>query len=318
MIIKKFIVFFRNIGLVGQDMNKKEKPVVAEMGGVPVAFGFMIAVLIFIGSEIFTYGNTGYKVLFPSLLTLLLIVFIYMLDDLTAILRTKEVKKGFAKKQGFRQRHKFLFPIIAAIPVMSANIGTSTMNFPLFGEVNLGIFYPLVIVPLGILGASNAVNMLAGINGVEAGVGLVSIISISLFAYINSGLVAASFGFIFSASLIAFLIFNWSPARIFPGDSLTYMIGTMIALIAIIGNIEKFALFIFLLWFIELALKLRSKLKAESFGKVNARGYLVRPYKKIYSLTHIFMDGKTTEQAIVAKIILMQAIVCIAAFAIFL
>jgi len=34
--------------------------------------------------------------------------------------------------------------------------------------------------------------------------------------------------------------------------------------------------------------------------------------------THIFMDGKTTEQAIVAKIILMQAIVCIAAFAIFL
>ncbi|MCK5039911.1 MAG: hypothetical protein KAR87_03010 [Candidatus Aenigmarchaeota archaeon] len=313
-IVKKFIVFFENIGLVGYDINKKERPVVAEMGGVPVAFGFMIAVLIFVGFEIFVYNNAQYNMLFPSLLTVLLIVFIYMLDDLTAILRTKEVKKDFIKKQGFRQRHKLLFPLVAAIPIMSANVGTSTMVLPLFGEVNLGILYALVIIPLGILGASNATNMLAGMNGLEAGCGIISIFSISVFAYMQSEIVAASFGFIFCACLLAFLVYNWYPARIFPGDSMTYMTGTIIALVAIIGNVEKFALFIFPIWFAELALKLMSKFKAESFGKLNAKGYLIRPYKRIYSVTHIFMDGKTSERMIVAKIMLVQAIICVVAF----
>ena len=313
-IIKKFIVFFENIGLVGYDINKPQKNQVAEMGGVPVVFGFMIAVLFFVGFEIFVYGNSQYNVIFPALLTTIIIVFIYMLDDLTAILKGKDDKKYFVKKQGFSQKHKFLFPLIAAIPIMSAKIGTSTMVLPIIGEINLGIIYPLLIVPIGIMGASNAVNMLAGINGIEAGVGLVSIFSLSVFAYLNSSIVAASFGFIFCACLLAFLTYNWFPARLFPGDSLTYMTGAIIAIIAITGNIEKFALFIFPLWFIELGLKLRSKLKAESFGKLNKKGYLERPYKKIYSITHIFMDGKTTESQIVAKIILIQIFICIFAF----
>ena len=317
-IIKKFIVFFENIGLVGRDMNKKEKPFIAEMGGIPVAFGFMIAILVFIGSEVFIYHNSQYNILFPSLLTLFLIVFIYMLDDLTAILRIKKVDEKNVKKMGFRQRHKFLFPLIAAIPVMSANLGSSTMTIPFFGAVNIGIFYPLVVIPLGILGASNAVNMLAGINGIEVGVSLVSIFSLSFFAFLNSNYIASSFGFIFCASLIAFLFFNKTPAKIFPGDSLTYMMGTIMALIAIIGNVEKFAVFIFPLWFIEFYLKLRSNFQAESFGKLNSKGYLVRPYKKIYSITHVFMDGKTTEREIVVKIILIQAIICTITFAIFL
>ena len=190
-IVKKFIVFFKNIGLVGIDIAKKQKPKIAEMGGVPVAFGFILSALFFIGLQIFLQQNFKFIILFPCLLTTLFIVFIYMLDDLTAILKKKEIKADgiFVKKHGFRQRHKFLFPLIAAIPIMAANYGNSNMLLPIIGNIDFGILYPLVLVPIGIFGASNAVNMLAGINGLEAGTGVVAIFSLSLFAYLNSNFI---------------------------------------------------------------------------------------------------------------------------------
>ena len=89
------------------------------------------------------------------------------------------------------------------------------------------------------------------------------------------------------ASLIAFYIFNTFPARVFPGDVLTYSVGALIASIAILGNIEKIAIFFFIPYMIETGLKLRGKLVKESFAKVNKDGSLEMPYKKIYGLEHL-------------------------------
>src|SRR3989344_2780262 len=66
-------------------------------------------------------------------------------------------------------------------------------------------------------------------------------------------------------ALLAFFIFNKHPAHIFPGDTLTYPIGTIIAIIAILGNIEKFALILFIPYLIEGLLKARGKMQKESF-----------------------------------------------------
>ena len=89
------------------------------------------------------------------------------------------------------------------------------------------------------------------------------------------------------ASLIAFYIFNKYPAKVFPGDILTYSIGALIASIAILGDIEKIAVFFFIPYIIETGLKLRGKLVKESFAKVNKDGSLEMPYKKIYGLEHL-------------------------------
>jgi len=87
--------------------------------------------------------------------------------------------------------------------------------------------------------------------------------------------------------LLAFYIFNKYPAKVFPGDILTYSIGGLCAIIAILGNIEKLALFFFIPYIIETGFKLRGKLKKESFANVNADGSLEKPYKKIYGLEHL-------------------------------
>ncbi|MDP2841599.1 MAG: hypothetical protein Q8O17_04910 [Candidatus Methanoperedens sp.] len=43
------------------------------------------------------------------------------------------------------------------------------MAFPFLGTLDIGLLYPLLIIPIGMIGASNAFNMLAGYNGLEAG-----------------------------------------------------------------------------------------------------------------------------------------------------
>ena len=88
-------------------------------------------------------------------------------------------------------------------------------------------------------------------------------------------------------SLIAFYFYNHFPAKVFPGDSLTLTIGALIAGMAILGNFEKIAVIVFIPYIIEMVLKIRGKLKKESFGKPNLDGSLEMPYKKIYGLTHL-------------------------------
>jgi UDP-N-acetylglucosamine--dolichyl-phosphate N-acetylglucosaminephosphotransferase len=128
------------------------------------------------------------------------------------------------------------------------------------------------------------------------------------------------------ASLIAFYIFNVNPAKIFPGDVLTYTIGASIAVIAILGDSEKIALFFFIPYFIEMVLKLRGKLKKQSFGKPNRDGTLEMPYDKIYGLEHlaIFLlkkikpSKKVYENDVVYLINGFQLVVIILGFVIFI
>jgi UDP-N-acetylglucosamine--dolichyl-phosphate N-acetylglucosaminephosphotransferase len=116
---------------------------------------------------------------------------------------------------------------------------------------------------------------------------------------------------LYAAALFAFLRYNWYPARIMPGDSLTYSIGAVVAVVTIIGNIEKFALYCFVLWFIEFVLKARSRFKAQSFGILQGDGTLSAPYEHVYSLTHLVMKiGRFTEKEVTAILVLSEMIIC--------
>jgi UDP-N-acetylglucosamine--dolichyl-phosphate N-acetylglucosaminephosphotransferase len=79
---------------------------------------------------------------------------IYALEALATALIMFEI--GLSKLQ------KPLLMIPAAVPMMVINAGRSTIALPFLGAVDLGLFYPLLLVPIGIVGASNAFNMLAG------------------------------------------------------------------------------------------------------------------------------------------------------------
>ena len=90
----------------------------------------------------------------------------------------------------------------------------------------------------------------------------------------------ALIAFAMVASLVAFLLYNWYPARVFPGDTLTYSVGATIAVVTILGNVEKFAMVLFLPYFVEFFLKSRSGWKAESF--------LTSKKEEVFSISHLF------------------------------
>ena len=189
---------------------------------------------------------------------------------------------------------------------MVVNAGTSRMELPFFGIVDFGILYALLLVPIGFVGASNMVNLLAGFNGLEAGMGIIYLGSLGMYAFVNERYIASLIALMAFTSLIVFYLFNKSPAKILPGDSLTYFLGGTLASIAILGNLEKAALVVSIPFFAEFVLKLRSRLKAQNYGKW-VDGKIKTDYKKVYSLTHLFTrKAKFTEKKIVLYFILIE------------
>jgi UDP-N-acetylglucosamine--dolichyl-phosphate N-acetylglucosaminephosphotransferase len=160
--------------------------------------------------------------------------------------------------------------------------------------------------------------MISGMNGLEAGLGIIYLSGLGIFTFILGKETLSLIAFSAVFALIGFLKYNWYPAKIMPGDSLVYFIGAVAASIVILGNIEKFATIAFIPWFIELILKLRVKLNAENFGILQKDGTLKPLYKKIYSLTSLFMHiGKFKEKQIVMLILLFETFFVILAFLVY-
>ena len=258
-------------GLTGKDMHKIDKREVSEGGGVGVLFGFAIGVLLYIAINTFYFKRTDFVApAFAILTTLLIAAMLGSIDDL------------LGWKRGLSKSMRIWMMLFAAVPLMVINVGESMLL-----GIDFGLLYPLLLIPLGIIGASTTFNFLAGYNGLEASQGILILSALSIVAFLNGFAWVSVIALCMVAALLAFYLFNKYPAKIFPGDSLTYPVGALIAAIEIVGNMEKIALFFFIPYILETILKLRGKLKKESFGKVNKEGSLEMPYEKIYGLEHL-------------------------------
>ena len=128
--------------------------------------------------------------------------------------------------------------------------------------------------------------------------------------------------FIVIASLLAFLTFNWYPAKVFPGNSFSYAIGALIATLAILGNMERIAIWLFFPYFIEILLYFRARVidkmgDVQAFAKPNDDGSLELPYEHIYDTTHIaiwvlkHVKTKVYERDVVILITAVQTLIAI-------
>ncbi|MCH7769876.1 MAG: hypothetical protein IIA49_02470 [Bacteroidetes bacterium] len=125
------------------------------------------------------------ETVFVLLTVIIIITFIGFMDDLI-------ITKSQDTSTGLRQWQKPLLTLVAAIPLMVINAGQSVTTIPLLGRVDIGLLYPLLIIPIGIVGASNMVNLLAGVNGIETGMGVIYIGMLGLYAFVNSRFEAAA------------------------------------------------------------------------------------------------------------------------------
>ncbi len=292
-------------GLVGRDMNKAEKPEVAELGGISVLFALSIGLTTAIFAHTYLGFSMNLTAVLAAFLTVVLIGFLGIVDDL------------IGWKKGIRQYQHALFPLFAALPLMALKVGETTMNFPFVGDIHLGILYSLLVVPIGVTGAANAFNMLAGFNGLEAGMGAIITGTIAAIAFMAGSFEAMILMLAIFGALLAFLKFNWFPAKIFPGDSLTLMIGASIAAAVIIGNMEKIGVMLLALYFVELGFKAKHKFQSECYGIPQEDGTLQADPRGGSLTQWIMRRGSFTEKQVVARLLLAQGAISLIVFLLF-
>lgn len=161
-----------------------------------------------------------------------------------------------------RWRHKLLLPTIACIPILVVHIVEYNVTTvvvpkplrPLIGStlVDLGPAYYVYMAMLCIF-CTNAINILAGINGLEVGQSVLIALSILVFNGIElhgdcwrAHLFSANILMPFLGVSFALLSYNWFPASVFIGDTYCYFAGMTFAVVAIIGHFSKTMLLFFL------------------------------------------------------------------------
>ncbi len=312
-----FNKFMLAAGIVGRDIMKKNSGPIADMGGPGVVTGFILGVFVYIGLEVFALKNSSNLInLLACLNTILIITIIGIFDVLTTLMKRREGAGIFErlKRHGIPAWFYIFLPLPAAVPLMAVNAGVTSMVLPFIGRVQLGVIYPLILVPLAVLCCSNATNFLAGFNGLEAGMGFVLHLSLGVFALLSNRISAAVLALVFAVALASFFRYNWYPAKVFPGD-LNYTIGAAAACVTVLGNMEKFAILCFTPWIIEAVLKAFSGFQAETYGILQKDGIVKPREAKIRSLTHLVMrSGNFTEKQVTTILIAFEVVICAVAF----
>lgn len=324
-------------GIYSRDQQKQDRPRVPTSGGLIVLMGFIFALTFYIGANsLFTAAEIQTELLLAALSSTTIIALIGLVDDIHVDFRDVvaeqveteidlDIRTGKTvlhekallffgedhedeEVRGLSQFTKALMVLPAALPLIAVGAGSWTMNLPILGTVEWGLIYPLILLPLGLIFVANAINILAGTNGLEAGLSLVAALALGIFAYQNGMTEAVAISFTLAASLLAFLVYNWYPSSILPGDSLTYMSGAVLFTAIVVGDMEKFALFLFMPWILEFLLKARSKFNADSWGLLQEDGTLRPKYEKNYSLTHPVMRRGLTEKQVTTVLVSATAI----------
>jgi UDP-N-acetylglucosamine--dolichyl-phosphate N-acetylglucosaminephosphotransferase len=279
----KWIKAANKSSMVGKDMNKPDYPIVPRSGGLVVAVVICFSLLIYIFLKTFSLLGTPSLNVIEALAitaTVLLAGFIGFIDDV------------LGWKDGLSQMQKVLLTIPIALPLVVINAGQSVIVLPILGNVDLGLLYPLLIIPIGIIGATNGYNLLAGYNGLEASMGLVIFGTFGFTSLLVGRLWIALIAFIVFASLLWFLVFNWYPAKTFQGNAFSYAVGAMVGTLAILGNMERIAVWLFIPYFFEILLYFKARAidhmgDVASLCKTQLRwftGVALRAH--IYDMTH--------------------------------
>lgn len=216
-----FIITFLAIPVVLQIADKKklydipdERKVhtrpVASLGGVGIFGGFLLASLLSIQG----YLNPEFQYFFAAALV---IFFLGLKDDLMILSATK----------------KFIGQIIAAsILIHLGGIRLDSM-YGLFGFGQVSEGFGLALSYLTIIVVINSFNLIDGIDGLAASLGILTMTVFGAYFFAVGYQAYALLSFSMAGSLVAFIIFNHHPAKIFMGDSGSLMIGLVNSILVI-------------------------------------------------------------------------------------
>lgn len=192
------------------DERKVHTRLVASLGGVGIFGGFLLASLLSIQGFI----NPEFQYFFAAALV---IFFLGLKDDLMILSASK----------------KFVGQIIAAsILIHLGGIRLDSM-YGLFGFDQLPVGFGLALSYLTIIVVINSFNLIDGVDGLAASLGILTMLVFGIYFFAVDQQAYTLLSFSMAGSLVAFLIFNHHPAKIFMGDSGSLMIGLINAILVI-------------------------------------------------------------------------------------
>lgn len=286
----------KSAGIMGKNMNSEKQEEIPEMGGLVMVAGFGAGIIVAIAFRTFfhIFLLVNLTSILAVLSTVLIVVIIGVFDDLFSI----------------RQWVKAIMPVFAALPLMAIKEGYTLIRIPLLGMIDFGIFYPLVLVPLGITGAVNAVNMLAGFNGLEVGMGIVAIGSLAIIAYFIGQTTALIILMSALGALLATLYYNWYPAKVLVGDVGTLTIGAIIACTVVVGDYETAGAIIIIPYVVDFIIKAKNHFPGKNWWGMYKNGKLYCLDSCPIGLAQLIMKvcGGISERNLVLVLMVLEAI----------
>ncbi|CAH1262603.1 DPAGT1 [Branchiostoma lanceolatum] len=256
-VIPGFGEVFMKAGFKGRDLNKVVQKEIPESAGMISGAMFLIIMFLFIPFPFLEYWvsvkpQTSHE--FPhadfveflgALLSISCMIFLGFVDDALAL----------------KWRHKLWLPTIASLPLLMVYFTTFDLTTiivpkpfrPILGlSIDLGLLYYVYMGMLAVF-CTNAINILAGINGVETGQSLIIGLSITIFNLLElSGdfsedhIFSLYFMIPFCAVSFALLYYNWYPSQVFVGDTFCYFAGMTFAVVGILSHFSKTMLLFFI------------------------------------------------------------------------
>jgi len=219
-IIRSFAIRY-NVGDL-PDQRKIHKTFIPRLGGLSFIFSSVIVLVIAIA-----LGEVDISLPYTNIVLLAisfaLIIITGLYDDI----------------KGIGSAGKLFGQTLAAICIYLAGFSIDSVNIPMVANIEFGIFsFPITI--LWIVGITNAINLIDGLDGLAAGISaIIGSVFFFIALYFNHSetmLISA----VFIGSIIGFLRFNFYPATIFMGDVGSLFLGFVISFITI--KISKFSL----------------------------------------------------------------------------
>jgi UDP-GlcNAc:undecaprenyl-phosphate/decaprenyl-phosphate GlcNAc-1-phosphate transferase len=190
--------------------RKVHQKIMPRLGGLAIFISFIVGVLIL-------HPSADYHL--PIVIGSLIIVITGMVDDVKEI--SPKLKLGGQL-------------VAAFIVVVFGNLNVEFINLPFGGKLSFGLLsIPFTMV--WIVGITNAINLIDGLDGLAAGVSSIALFSIAGMAVVMGNMYVAVIALIVAAGSIGFLFYNFHPAKIFMGDTGALFLGFIIGVLSLLG-----------------------------------------------------------------------------------
>ncbi len=192
------------------DERKVHKTVIPTLGGLGIFAGFIIATLMGVPS-----GIASELQYFAAATTV--IFFLGLKDDILVLSASK----------------KFIGQLIAAGIIIKFG-GVQIINMHGFlGIYEIPHIASIVLTIFTIIVITNSFNLIDGVDGLAGSLGVLTTLVFGTYFFFAGQLTYAVMAFSLAGSIIAFLIYNFSPAKIFMGDTGSLLIGLVNAILVI-------------------------------------------------------------------------------------